>query len=258
MDINPERWVICQYNDMENCWWFDVSSAIQLLGSPGSYSGENPFNRREYPPAFLFDVEEKLHCLKNKYNDIKNLTMSRDELYKTSVENKDELPSECYSYNRFQLHVKSNRLFESFREIGYYFPRGIFLRYTLGELRVLAAKIYESWYVSQEAERKRIFPPDGNVFPIEFTGRIMTCSSSILLKDIILNSLLKAITFQEGYEDRIYSCLKTLIILGTINEESHLVIRDNGLCDCTGNGYHYNGAQTEIELLGNIMRSMAE
>lgn len=254
MDVHPERWVICQYNDMNNCWWFDISSAIQLLGSPGSHSGDNPFNRREYPPAFLFDVEEKLHSLKHKYNDVKNLTMSRDEL--RDIENLEDAPSECYSFNRFNLHLKANTLFESFRETGYHFPRGIFLKYTLGELRALAAKIYESWHMSQESERKRMFPPDGNVYPVEFTGRIMTCSSSILLKDTILNSLLKAITFQVDYEDKIYGCLKTLIILGTINEESHSVIRDIGLCDCGPDGYHYGGSQTPMDILGNIMNEM--
>lgn len=46
MEVDPERWVICQYSDMKNCWWFDISSVVQLLGSPGSYSSENPFNRK--------------------------------------------------------------------------------------------------------------------------------------------------------------------------------------------------------------------
>ena len=253
MEVNPERWVICQ-NDTDTCWWFDITSAIQLLGSPGSHAGENPFNRKEYPPAFLFDVEEKLNNLQDKYADIKNLTLSEEEL--TGVENKDDLPSECYSYKRFLLHIKSNVLFESFREVGYYFPRNIFLKYSLGELRVLSAKLYENWHICVEEERKRIFSPNGEVFPLEFTGRITTCSNSILMKNEILNTLLRSITFNNRYEDKIYSCLKTLMILGSINQNSHSIIRDNGLCDCDDDFYHFRNNQTALEILGNIMEDI--
>ena len=249
MDVHPERWVICQQSNTDNCWWFDISSAIQLLGSPGSHAGENPFNRLEYPPAFLFDIEGKLPHLVKKYNDVKNLTCFPQEL--EDIEDLKDAPSECYSYNRFQLHIKANRFFESLKEIGYYFPRNIFLKYTLGELRILAAKLYECWHISTEEERNRIFPPNGNVYPIEFTGRIMTCSNSTLLKDTILNTLLTSITYQNDYQDKIYACLKSLIILGSINEESHSVIKDNGLCDCNGN--HHNENLVSLEILGNLL-----
>ena len=251
MEINPERWVICQYDNIKSCWWFDISSAIQLLGSPCSHSSENPFNRREYPPEFLFDVEEKLNNLKDKYSDIKNLTISVEEL--SHVENKDELPSECYSYRRFLLHVKSNLLFESFREIGYYFPRNIFLKYSLSELRVLATKLYESWHMSPDEERIRIFSPIGDVFPVEFKGTITTCSDSILMKNEILNTLLLSITFNTKYEDKIYACLKTLMILGNINYTSHSIIHDNGLCDCTVSEYNFRSGHSSLEILGNLL-----
>ena len=124
MDVSPDRWVICQYDDMDTCWWFDVSSAVQLLGSPGSHAGENPFNRREYPTAFLFDVEEKLDKLKEKYQDVGNLTLSREELKDV---NPEEAPTGYYSYKRFQIHIKANKVFESFKESGHFFPRNVFL-----------------------------------------------------------------------------------------------------------------------------------
>jgi hypothetical protein len=253
MEVSPERWVICQYEDMDKCWWFDISSTIQLLGSPGSHSGENPFNRKEYPPELLFDIEEKINDLKFKYDDLKMLTLSREELQLIQTSDNNHLS--YYSYDRFKIHIKSNKLFESFKETGYYFPRGIFLKYTLGELRVLAAKIYESWYLCPEEERKRIFPPDGNLYPSGFINGIVSCSNSTLLKNTILDTLLKAVTFQKKYEDRIYGCLKTLVILGTINEESHFIVRENGLCDCGENiqGFHYNEGQSPIDILSNIM-----
>ncbi len=247
MDVSPDRWVICQYDDMDTCWWFDVSSAVQLLGSPGSHAGENPFNRREYPAAFLFDVEEKLHKLKEKYVDVSNLTLSREELKDV---NPEEAPTDYYSYKRFKIQIKANKLFESLKESGHFFPRKLFLTYTLGELRILAAKLFESWHTSEEL--RRIFP-DGNVFPLEFTGRIATCSSSIQLKNNILNVLLKSITFQNKYEDRLSGCLKTLVILGTINEESFNVIRENGLGDCIQDDYDN---RSPMQILGDLMEQL--
>lgn len=246
MDVHPERWVICQNGDTDNCWWFDISSAIQLLGSPGSHSGENPFNRQEYPPAFLFDIEEKSISLSNKYNDIKNLTLSQDEL-----KNSENIMNDYYNYKRFKLHIKANKVFESLKELGYYFPRNIFLKYSLTELRILAAKLYECWHIIEDRERIRLFPPNGNIYPQEFTERIITCSNSILLKNTILNTLLKSITYQENYQDKLYACLKSLIILGSINEESHNIIKENGLCDCTGN--HYNDNLDALEILRNLI-----
>ena len=178
-----------------------------------------------------------------------NLTLSSQEL--KNSEDVEDFPSECYSYERLQLHLKANRLFESLKELGYYFPRNIFLRYSLGELRILAAKLYECWHLSDEEERIRIFQPDGNIYPVEFTQRIMTCSNSTLLKNTILNTLLTSITYQEEYQDKTYACLKSLIILGTINEESHSVIKDNGLCDC--NGSHHTENLVSLEILENLL-----
>ena len=79
----------------------------------------------------------------------------------------------------------------------------------------------------------------------------MTCSNSTLLKGTILNTLLRSITYQNDYEDKIYACLKSLIIFGTINQESHTVIQDNGLCDCNGN--HHNENLAALEILGNLL-----
>jgi hypothetical protein len=254
MEVSPERWVICQYENMDNCWWFDISSTIQLLGSPGSHSGENPFNRKEYPPELLFDIEEKITDLKIKYDDLKMLTLSSEEL--KIIETSDTQPSSFYSYDRFKIHIKSNNLFESFKETGYSFPRKIFLKYTLGELRILGAKIYESWYLCTEEEKKRIFPPYGNIYPSGFINDIVSISNSTFLKNTILDTLLKSITFQKKYEDRLYGCLKTLVILGTMNEESHFIIRENGLCECGENtqGFHYNeGQRSPMDILTNLM-----
>lgn len=247
MDVNPERWVICKYEDMENCWWFDTTSAMQLLGSPGSYSSVNPFNRREYPPEFLFDVNEKLVILKDKYDDIKNLTMEGNQL----IEN-TEVP-DCYSYSRYLLHIKSNVLFESFREIGYFFPRNLFLSYSLRELRLFAARLYESWYLSNEQDRIRIFPPDGDIYPQEFTGRISTCGSSIYLKSVILDTMLRSITFQTNYEDKIYSCLKTMTVLGSTNDESHTIIHQNSVCDCERSYNSIERSLVSLEILNNML-----
>jgi hypothetical protein len=267
MEVSADRWVICEYNDNEvaserknitkinNCWWFDIVSAVQLLGSPGSHSGENPFNRREYPPEFLFDIEEKLYSLKNKYLDVMNLIVSIDENKNSGV-----IPVGCYCYFRFQIHIKANKLFESFKEIGYFFSRGIFLKYDLGELRSLTVKIYESWSIINIEERKRFFPPYGHIYPPEIVNKIINLggsSSSILLKTTILDALLTSITYQQNYEDRLYGCLKTLTVLGTINEESHEAIRENGLCDCNGS-HIITYRQTPMNILENIMAELIE
>lgn len=253
MDIPPERWVICNNGEIDNCWWFDIASAVQLLGSPGSYSGNNPFNRKEYPSEYLFDIEEKMEVLSEKYEDIKNLSLSSEEL--KNVVNIENLPSESYSYERFKLHIKANRFFESLKELGYTFPRNIFLEYSLGELRILAAKLYECWNISNDEERIRIFPPNGNIYPDGFSSRIMTCSNSTYLKSIILNTLLKSITYQVNYHDKTYACLKSLVILGSINQRSHIIIQNNGLCDCNGNHNHEN--ITSLEILGNLLSEFA-
>ena len=276
MEVSTDRWVICEYNDnnieferkvtnttnttnttnipkINNCWWFDIVSAVQLLGSPGSHSGENPFNRREYPPEFLFDIEEKLHNLKNKYSDVMNLTLPINE-------NNQNIPVDFYCYFRFQIHIKANKLFESFKEMGYFFPRSIFLKYDLGELRSLAVKIYESWIIINIEERKRFFPPNGHIYPPDIVNKIINLggsSSSILLKIAILDTLLTSVTYQQDYENRLYGCLKTLTVLGTINEASHEIIRKNGLCDCNGS-HIINNRQTTMNILENIMAGFIE
>ena len=266
MEVSTDRWVICEYNDnnevaserknkINNCWWFDIVSAIQLLGSPGSHSGENPFNRREYPPEYLFDIEEKLNSLKHIYADVMNLTLPIDE-----KKNSGEISVGCFCYFRFQIHIKANKLFESFKEIGYFFSRGIFLNYDLGELRSLAVKLYESWSITNMEERKRFFPPHGHIYPPEIVNKIINLggsSSSILLKTTILDSLLKSVTYQQNYEDRLYGCLKALIVLGTINEESHESIRENGLCDCNGS-HIINYIRTPMNILENIISEILE
>jgi hypothetical protein len=223
VNIPTERWVICKYADMEECWWFDVSSAIQLLGAPGSYASTNPFNRRQYPAEFLFDIEEKLNRLKDKYQDLKNLTLPRQE---------DSKIPECFSYPRFLIHIKSNTLFESFKEGGYFFPREAFLKYGIRELRYLCGKILENWNIAEEEERIRLFPPDGEVFPLSFIERMLSCSNSIVLRTMVLNTLLQASTYQQNIDDRLFGSLKILMILGTVNRESHFIIHENNLCDC--------------------------
>ena len=217
MEVSTDRWVICNYEN-KSCWWFDIVSAVQLLGSPGCHSGENPFNRMEYPPEFLFDVEEKLDNLKNKYTDVMNLI---------------NVNTEYYCYSRFQNHIKANKVFESFKEIGYIFPRNIFLKYSLNELRKLCLKIYESWNTLY-SQKERFFP-DG-IYPTDISN-LINSSSSILLKTTILDSLLISIK-QENYNDRLYSCLKALMILGKINDASHKIIKDIGLCNCRENNAH--------------------
>ena len=46
------------------------------------------------------------------------------------------------------------------------------------------------------------------------------------------------------------------MILGSINEESHNIIRNNGLCDYDGNYYHHGNGQTVLEILGNIIQDI--
>ena len=259
MEVSPDRWVMCVYNDHDekskvknNCWWFDIVSAIQLLGSPSSHSGENPFNRREYPSEFLFDIEEKLNILKHKYPDVMNLTLNGNEYFNPQLS--------YFSYDRFQIHIKANKLFESFKEQGYFFPRNLFLKYDLGELRNLIVNIYESWCIINIEERKKIFPPDGNIYPPEIVNKIINLggsSNSILLKTVILDTLLASVTYPQNYEDRLYGCLKALIILGTMNEESHKIIRNIGLCDCNGS-HVMNYIQTPMSILENIIFDLIE
>ena len=231
VDVNIDRWVICKdvnKNSIKS-WWFDLSSAIQLLGYPGSHAGENPFNRDVYPSEFLFDIEEKIKNVKNKYEDISNLLFSRSEL-KCLLVDEDNMPPSCYSYDRFKIHIKSNKLFESFKEFGYYFPREIFIKYNLGELRLLTLKLYK--YIKDLEERNRFFPKFQQVFTQSFIISIPSFADTILLKTKILDILLDFVTYQDNNDDKITACLKTLFILGEINEESHYRLHLYNLCDC--------------------------
>ena len=229
-DVNLDRWVICKVgNNNEKSWWFDISSAIQLLGYPGSHSGENPFNRKEYPFEFLFDIEEKLNKIKNKYDDIYYLTLQNYELKSLDID-ENLLPSPCYNYNRFQIHIKANKLFHSFEEFGYNFPRNIFIKYNLGELRLLALKLYKR--IRNLNDRLRFYPKFHQTFTPSFVISLPSFQNTTLLKNIILDILLDFVTYQTNYDDRITACLKTLYILGEINEESHFILHFYNLCDC--------------------------
>lgn len=228
VDVNIDRWVICKDKNSTKSWWFDLSSAIQLLGYPGSHAGENPFNRKVYPSDFLFDIEEKIKKVKNKYDDISYLLFPRNEL-KCLLVDESKIPP-CYSYDRFKIHIKSNRLFKSFNEFGYEFPREIFIKYSLGEVRLLLLKLYK--YVSLMEDRKRFFPKFNTVFTRNFVISIPNYTDTTLLKNKTLNILLDFVTNQEDYDDRITCCLKTLFILGEINEESHYRLHFYNLCEC--------------------------
>ena len=77
-----------------------------------------------------------------------NLTLNENEYFNPQLS--------YFSYDRFQIHIKANKLFESFKEQGYFFPRNLFLKYDLGELRNLIVNIYESWCIINIDERKKI------------------------------------------------------------------------------------------------------
>ena len=231
VDVNLDRWVICN-SENKHCkktWWFDISSAIQLLGYPGSHCGENPFNRKEYTYSFLDTIDKKLNKLKNKYDDIYYLTLQVNEIKSLDIKEKF-LPPSCYNYNRFQTHIKANKLFHSFEEFGYRFPRKIFIKYSLGELRLLFFKIY--YRIKNLNNRLRFYPKFHEVFKPSLILSIRAFQNTTLLKNIILDILLDFVTNQEDYDDRITACLKTLFILGEINQESHFILHFYNLCDC--------------------------
>jgi hypothetical protein len=207
------------------------------LGSPGSHAGENPYNRTEYPPEFILEVDEKLQRLKVKYSDLNRLTKTVAEIEdeKKIAEEKQEpyeLPPPCYNYTRYCIRVKATRLFESFKEHGFIFPAKIFLDFGLGELRALAAKIIESWQLYPENERIRLFPPAGLIFPVEFIRRIPTCGNITELRTHLLNTSERFAVTPENINDRASGCIHVMMVLGTINRRAHDVVRAYGLCEC--------------------------
>lgn len=231
VDVNLDRWVICNSENKksEKSWWFDISSVVQLLGYPGSHSCENPFNREEYSHDFLDTISTKLDKLKNKYDDIYYLTLQKNDIKLLDIKEK-LLPSPCYNYNRYRMHIKANKLFHSFEKFGYHFPRKIFIKYSLGESRLLFLKIY--YRIKKLDNRLRFYPKFYEVFKPSLILSIRTFQNTTLLKNIILNILLDFVTNQKDYDDRITTCLKTLFILGEINQESHFILHFYNLCDC--------------------------
>lgn len=252
-EIPMERWVICPDKKTSNCWWFDVSSAVQLLGSPGSHAGENPFTRQEYPPEFILDADTKASSLSTKYPDIAHITGVEEKENKSSPEEHGVAP--CFNYLRFQEHVKATRLFESFREHGFYFPKSIFMSFNLAELRSCAAKILESWNLYPESERNRLFPEaNGQIFPIEFIRRIPTCGSVSELRHRLLDAALHFAVYPPHKDDRASGCINMMMVLGTLNQAAHDIIQQYGLCDCAvPNGPrgvdHVQGNQHQAQVL---------
>lgn len=234
VDVPPERWAICCDNSSDNCWWFDISSAVQLLGSPGSHAGENPYTRAEYPTEFVLDVDEKLQRLRLKYSDLKQLC--EDHTDSSDI-------SSCYDYRRYLTRVKAIRLFESFKEHGYVFPATVFVEFGLSELRALVAKIIEGWQVYPESERLRVFPETGQVFTPEFTRDFSTCGNVTELRTQILNAATGFVVTPKSFSDRASGCIHFMMILATINKRSHDIVKKYGLCDCT----HHD--DNEIEAL---------
>ena len=153
MDIPRERWVFCYSNNKKQSWWFDIHSIVSLLGSSGSNSIKNPCTRRDFSPEFLIDVDEKFNILVDKYKDLQKLT---------------ELKScEFFNYDRYLIKIKSNLLFEHIYELGYIFPRNIFIKFSMIELRQLSVKLIKSWRSESKEDKLINYPPDGNIFPLE-------------------------------------------------------------------------------------------
>lgn len=256
VNVPPERWAICHHTPTNNCWWFDVSSAVQLLGSPGSHAGENPYNRAEFEPPFILEVDEKLQRLKTKYPDLAQLAKTPTELQterkeremraerpdaeRVSQSENEEIytgehehdPTPCYDYRRYLIRVKATRLFESFKEHGFVFPAKVFMDFGLGELRALAAKIIESWQLHPEEERMRMFPNTGQVFPIEFIRRIPTCGNITELRIQLLDAATKFAVSPESVGDRASGCIHVMMVLATINRRAHDIVKQYGLCEC--------------------------
>lgn len=241
VQIPPERWAICHHRPTNNCWWFDISSAVQLLGSPGSHAGENPFNRSEFPPEFILEVDEKLRRLKDKYQDLNMLTKTPEEIEAerkinelSGIETEDVNLSPCYNFIRYNIRVKAIRLFESFKEHNFVFPASIFMNFNLNELRALSAKIIESWQLYPEDERLRLFPESsGMIFPIEFIRRIPHCGNIADLRTHLLDAATRLAVTPENVSDRASGCIHIMMMLGSINRTAHDIVYRYGLCECS-------------------------
>jgi hypothetical protein len=225
VNVPSERWVIC--NNLNNTWWFDVSSAVQLLGSPGSHAGENPYNRKEYPPEFILEADYKLQKLNNKYEDLSYL-INNNFNNDSKAEYK---PSPCYDYNRFLVRVKATKLFESFKEHGYNFPAKIFIDFNLSELRVLAIKISEYWQMFSIEDRKNIIP-DGKLFSNNFIRNITSYGNITELRIKLLNIASIFALNPNNKSARESGCINIMMILATINKKSHDIAKKYGLCEC--------------------------
>lgn len=250
MEVEPERWVICENNN-SSCWWFDITSAIQILGSSSSHSGENPLNRKEFPSAFLFDIEQKMDTLQEKYTDIRQYLYNTDELKEHNI----VIENNTYKYERFIIHIKANKVFESFKEFGYFFPRSVFLQYSIRDLRLCVIKIYRSWLYSNEEYKRKIFP-NGNIFQEEDIQRLSRCCNATILKNMILDNLLQSITYNQDTNDKSYICIKVLLLLGNINMESHRIIHQNNLCDCRVSRNRSMNTIDNIDTIENVIQIM--
>lgn len=214
--VPMERWVIC--HNENRSWWFDLLSAIQLLGASSSYAGENPFTRQEYPAEFILETDYKLQQLQTKYPDLQQVTQNESQ-------------PECFSFKRYQAYVKATKLFESFKEHGYIFPARIFLQFHLAELRACALRILRAWQEYPVPERNRILP-GGILFSPDIEEQLATFPSATDLRDILLDIGLRLAVFQERQSDRMTGCLSIMIVLGSINQEAHNIVEYYGLCDC--------------------------
>jgi len=218
MDIPCERWVFCYSDNKKKSWWFDIFSIVNLLGSSGSNSTKNPCTRRDFPPEFLIDVDEKFNQLKDKYNDLQELT---------------ELKScEYFNYDRYLIKIKSNLLFEHLYELGYIFPRDMFIRFNIAELRQLSVKLIDSWRNEEKEDKLINYPPNGEIFPLEYIENISLCSSATMMKKTIIFSLLKSIVYNDKIAYKTNNCIKLLFMLGSLSLDSHIILHLNNLCDC--------------------------
>ena len=100
----------------------------------------------------------------------------------------------------------------------------------MGELRLLGLKLYKR--IKNLNDRLRFYPKFHQTFTPSFVISLPSFQNTTLLKNIILDILLNFVTYQTNYDDRITACLKTLYILGEINEESHFILHFYNLCDC--------------------------
>ena len=240
MKIPCERWVFCYSANKKKSWWFDIHSIVSLLGSSGSNSTKNPYTRKHFPPEFLIDVDEKFNTLKNKYDDLKELTQIKS--------------AEYFSYDRYLIKIKSNLLFEHMYEIGYIFPRNMFIKFNMLELRQLSIKLVDSWRNDSKEDNLVNYPPNGEIFPSDYIENISSNSNVTIMKKTIVLSLLKSIVYNNNIALKTNNCIKLLFILGSLSLESHLILHLNNLCDCIIQ-FQVN---TNISDINNIMNNLVE